>query len=113
MWRYGIGRFVFLSSIFLIFGLLCLRPYTLSSMMITITTALMMISFPHAIMRIMPFAAMSLYTEVVGRMTHQYYNLPALPMHISDSINPSSSPRIPDWAGEPVIRRSFTHAVQV
>ena len=49
MWRYGLGRFVFLSFFFFYFlGLLCLRSYTLSSMIIT---ALMMISFPHAIMQ--------------------------------------------------------------
>ena len=87
VWRYGIGRFVFLSFIFLLLGLLCLRSYTLSSMIIT---ALMMVSFPHAIMQKKPpFAAMSLYMGLVGQMSRQYYNLPTLSMHTSDSINPS------------------------
>ena len=72
---------------FYFLGLLCLRSYTLSSMIIT---ALMMISFPHAIMQKKPpFAAMSLYMGLVGQMSRQYYNLPTLSMHTSDSINPS------------------------
>lgn len=57
--------------------------------MIMIMTA-MMISFTHAKMQKMPpFAAMSCSMKMFGQMSHQYYNLPALPMHISDNINPS------------------------
>ena len=84
-------NFYFFCHLFSYFVRLLRIPYTLSGMnMIMIMTVLMMISFPHAKMQKMPpFAAMSLFTKMVGQMSHQYFNLPALPMHISDNINPS------------------------